>query len=102
MVIPSRGANGARRSRDFPPASRFSVNGNRNGQNEPERPPRSWRVPDFRAIGRGARSTVRAVGRVLQLVWATSPRLTLSLAIVTLIQSVVPATQVWLAGRLID
>lgn len=36
------------------------------------------------------------------LVWATSPKLTASLAIATLLQSIMPAGQVWLAGRLID
>ena len=35
-------------------------------------------------------------------VWATSPQLTASLAGATLLQSVTPAAQVWLAGRLID
>jgi ATP-binding cassette subfamily B protein len=36
------------------------------------------------------------------LVWATSPRLTLALGGASLLQSVAPAAQVWLAGRLID
>ena len=40
--------------------------------------------------------------RVLRLVWSTSRLLTVGLAVVTLLQSVVPALQVWLAGRLID
>ena len=38
----------------------------------------------------------------MQLVWSTSRLLTLALASVTLLQSVVPAAQVWLAGRLIQ
>ncbi len=36
------------------------------------------------------------------LVWATSPRLTSTLGIASIFQSVLPAAQVWLAGRLID
>ncbi|MGH2562689.1 MAG: ABC transporter ATP-binding protein, partial [Thermomicrobiales bacterium] len=40
--------------------------------------------------------------RVFGLVWSTSRQMTLALAAVTLLQSVVPAAQVWLAGRLID
>jgi ATP-binding cassette subfamily B protein len=36
------------------------------------------------------------------LVWATSPKLTSALAAATLFQSITPAAQVWLAGRLID
>ncbi len=53
-------------------------------------------------VVRGVRTTSRAVLQVLGLVWSTSRRLTLALAIVTLVQSLVPAGQVWLAGRLID
>ncbi len=40
--------------------------------------------------------------RVLRLVWSTSRVLTTGLAATNLVQSVVPAAQVWLAGRLID
>lgn len=36
------------------------------------------------------------------LVWATSRWLTVAMAVVTLVQAVIPAFQVWLAGRLID
>ncbi|MFN8590369.1 MAG: ABC transporter ATP-binding protein [Thermomicrobiales bacterium] len=50
----------------------------------------------------GARQTWRSIVRVMGLVWATSPRLTLGLAGASLFQSVTPAAQVWLAGRLID
>jgi ATP-binding cassette subfamily B protein len=38
----------------------------------------------------------------MALVWATSRQLTLALAGATLLQSITPAAQVWLAGRLID
>lgn len=40
--------------------------------------------------------------QVLRLVWATSHSLTLGLALATLVQSIVPAAQVWLAGQLIQ
>ncbi len=55
-----------------------------------------------RAVVRGARETGRAVVRVLRLVWATSPRLTLLLAAMTLAQSLVPAAQVQLLRSLTD
>ena len=54
------------------------------------------------AVGKGARETWRGVRRVLALVWATSHRLTLGLGATSLFQSIIPAIQVWLAGRLID
>lgn len=50
----------------------------------------------------GVSGTMSAVRRVFQLVWETSRSLTSGLGSVTLLQSVVPAAQVWLAGRLID
>ncbi len=55
-----------------------------------------------RSIGGAVRNTWRSLIRVFRLVWSTSPRLTISLAVVTLLQSVIPVSQVWLAGRLID
>src|SRR5262245_19932247 len=70
---------------------------------EPKRP--QWRRPrrdDLQAVVRGVRQTWQSVVRVMALVWATSPQLTGSLAGTTLLQSVMPAAQVWLAGRLID
>jgi ATP-binding cassette subfamily B protein len=38
----------------------------------------------------------------MSLVWATSPKLTSTLGVASIFQSVLPAAQVWLAGRLID
>jgi ATP-binding cassette, subfamily B, bacterial len=55
-----------------------------------------------RSAVEGVRNTWRSTDRVLRLVWSTSRPLTAALAVVTLLQSVVPAAQVWLAGRLID
>ena len=48
------------------------------------------------------RNTWRSILRVFALVWSTSRSLTVGLGSVTLLQSVIPALQVWLAGRLID
>jgi ATP-binding cassette subfamily B protein len=53
-------------------------------------------------IRQGVSGTISAMRRVFALVWATSRELTAGLGSVTLLQSVVPAAQVWLAGRLID
>ena len=60
------------------------------------------RWDDLHAVARGVRQTWQSIRRVVALVWATSPPLTASLAGATLLQSVTPAAQVWLAGRLID
>jgi ATP-binding cassette subfamily B protein len=60
------------------------------------------RRDDLGAVAKGARQTWRSIVRVMALVWATSRKLTLALAGATLLQSITPAAQVWLAGRLID
>ena len=54
------------------------------------------------AVRKGVGETWRSTARVFQLVWQTSRVLTLTLAVMTLFMSVIPAAQVWLAGRLID
>jgi ATP-binding cassette, subfamily B, bacterial len=64
--------------------------------------PRLPRRDDVRVVVNGARQTWRSIVRVMGLVWATSPRLTLALGGASLFQSVTPAAQVWLSGRLID
>jgi ATP-binding cassette subfamily B protein len=56
----------------------------------------------LRAFARSARATFGGVGRVLGLVWSAHRGLTLTLAVVTLAQSVVPAAQVYLSKLLID
>ena len=48
------------------------------------------------------RETWAGVVRVIQLVWQTDRWLTSGLAATNILQSVLPAAQVWLAGRLID
>jgi ATP-binding cassette, subfamily B, bacterial len=60
------------------------------------------RRDDLGAVAKGVRQTWRSIVRVMALVWATSQKLTLALASATLLQSITPAAQVWLAGRLID
>ena len=60
------------------------------------------RRDDAHAVGRNIRQTWQSIVRVMGLVWATSPKLTSTLGIASIFQSVLPAAQVWLAGRLID
>jgi ATP-binding cassette subfamily B protein len=60
------------------------------------------RRDDAHAIARNIRQTWQSIVRVMGLVWATSPKLTSTLGIASIFQSLLPAAQVWLAGRLID
>ncbi|MFN8679371.1 MAG: ABC transporter ATP-binding protein [Thermomicrobiales bacterium] len=60
------------------------------------------RRDDAHAVARNVRQTWQSIVRVMGLVWATSPKLTSTLGIASIFQSVLPAAQVWLAGRLID
>jgi ATP-binding cassette subfamily B protein len=60
------------------------------------------RRDDAHAVARNIRQTWQSIVRVMGLVWATSPKLTSTLGIASVFQSVLPAAQVWLAGRLID
>jgi len=61
-----------------------------------------WPKLNWDAVRKGVAETWRATDRVFRLVWQTSPKLTLTLGLVTLLLSIIPAGQVWLAGRLID
>ena len=85
---------------------RSAVPSNGHGPGHEQGPrPLHVRLPrwdDLHAVARGVRQTWQSIRRVVALVWATSPPLTASLAGATLLQSVTPAAQVWLAGRLID
>ena len=67
-------------------------------------PPSSRRTLSERAAAfrDAAGGTRRGVAQVLRLVWGTSRPLTLGLALASLVQSVLPAAQVWLAGALIQ
>ena len=93
-----------RGSRPMPAAASNGRPANAAGGDDGSPPPAGSRLRSVRvgAVARGAQATWQAMLQVLALVWSTSRLLTLSLAIVTLLQSVVPAAQVWLAGRLIQ
>src|SRR5215210_4132527 len=119
MQHPSNGSSGGRNGHRFSPPSETvplraggrsgrSADG-AGGSSSPGQPlePRRLQVrrprrEDLGAVAKGARETWRSIVRVMALVWATSPKLTLALAGATLLQSITPAAQVWLAGRLID
>ena len=70
-------------------------------RDEPGDEPRTRRQ-QLNAVIAGAQTTWASSVQVLRLVWTTSRSLTTSLALTTLIQSIVPAIQVWLAGQLIQ
>src|SRR5918997_2618703 len=65
------------------------------GSPDPGREPRRLQVrrprrEDLGAVAKGARETWRSIVRVMRLVWATSPKLTIALAGATLLQSITP------------
>jgi ATP-binding cassette subfamily B protein len=81
----------------------FGPNGNTpEPESEPTRRLRMPRREDAQAVARNIRQTWQSIVRVMGLVWATSPKLTSTLGVASIFQSVLPAAQVWLAGRLID
>src|SRR5690242_2537599 len=86
------GRNG--RSRTWAPARRGA---NDNGADAPGGP-----RARLAGVGHALRGTLRSIRQVLGLVWGTSRLLTLAMAAVTLVQSLLPAAQVWLAGLLIQ
>src|ERR671912_555694 len=117
MQHPSNGSSGGRNGHRFSPPTetvplraggRSGPPGNGAGGSsdrgqEPKRlQVRRPRREDLGAVANGARQTWRSIVRVMALVWATSRKLTLALAGATLLQSITPAAQAWLAGRLID
>ncbi len=57
---------------------------------------------DWGAVRQSVRGTWQSIQRVMALVWQASRKLTTGLAFATLLQSVTPAAQVWLAGALIQ
>jgi ATP-binding cassette, subfamily B, bacterial len=117
MQHPSNGSSGGRNGHRFSPPTetvplraggRSGSPGNGaggssdRGQEQKRLQVRRPRREDLSAVANGARQTWRSIVRVMALVWATSRKLTLALAGATLLQSITPAAQVWLAGRLID
>jgi ATP-binding cassette, subfamily B, bacterial len=85
-------------------------NGRPEGRNRPAGPPadnsQDEHSPGFRTIvreaGRNARASLVGVPRVLRLVWETNRGFTLSMGVLTIVQSAIPAAQVWLAGQLLQ
>lgn len=63
------------------------------------RPGSGWSVETIRS---NIRATWLGLWRVSLLVWEASPSLTLSLAILNIVQGILPAAQVWLAKLLVD
>src|SRR5215208_4283638 len=116
MQHPTNGSSGGPNGHRFsPPTETVPLRaGGRSGRPEDgtggpseSAEPRRLRVrrprrEDVGAVAKGARQTWQSIVRVMSLVWATSRKLTLALAGATLLQSITPAAQVWLAGRLID
>src|SRR3954451_24045973 len=85
-----------REQRGGPPTNNSSNNGDEgDGQG-----------PGLRTIvreaGRNARASLIGVPRVLKLVWETHRGFTLAMGIITVVQSALPAAQVWLAGQLLQ
>src|SRR5215217_6311755 len=110
MQHPSNGSSGGRNGHRFSPPTE-TVPLRAGGPSDPDQlasaepKRRQVRLPrrdDIGAVAKGARQTWQSIVRVMALVWATSRKLTLALAGATLLQSITPAAQVWLAGRLID
>src|SRR5215207_3428314 len=60
------------------------------------------KAPRWESLRRGVSQTWTSTVRVFRLVWQTSKWQTIALATLTLLLSVIPALQVWLAGALID
>ena len=56
----------------------------------------------LRETARNARASLIGVPRVLGLVWQTHRGFTVALGVITLVQSAIPAAQVWLAGQLLQ
>lgn len=56
----------------------------------------------LRETARNARASLIGVPRVLGLVWQTHRGFTAALGLITLVQSAIPAGQVWLAGQLLQ
>lgn len=65
----------------------------------PVDPPTS--VPALGPVAR-AREVVNLSGRALQLVWQTSPRLMLSVGVLTLLGGLLPAGVAWVGQRIVD
>jgi ATP-binding cassette, subfamily B, bacterial len=92
---------GARRAR-HEAAARVGLTDGANGTTHPSAPPSGGPGMSPRAIWVNARTTWSGFRRVLHLVWDANPMLTLSLALLNLLQGAVPAARVWLSKLLVD
>lgn len=75
-----------------------------NGHHLPARRPRPSEEPAGRwaKVARTIRGTVAGVPRVLAMVWKADRKLTVLMAVMTIAQAAIPASQVYLAKLLID
>jgi ATP-binding cassette, subfamily B, bacterial len=106
IVYHGPGGNGhgprGRRSRREA-AARVGLSDRANGTSHPTAPvlePAPRLTP--RALWANTRTTWHGFRRVLALVWDANPLLTLSLALLNLLQGAVPAARVWLSKLLVD
>ena len=87
-------------------AARVGLTDNTNGTTvaapEPAQPLGGGAPFTPRVLWANARTTWRGFRRVLALVWDANPGLTLTLALLNLLQGFVPAIRVWLAKLLVD
>lgn len=92
---------GSRRARQEA-AGRVGLTDRANGTNHA--PPLTGQGPGItpRALLRNTRTTWRGFRRVLGLVWEANAPLTVSLALLNLVQGAVPAARVWLSKLLVD
>lgn len=92
---------GSRRARQEA-AGRVGLTDRANGTNHA--PPLTGHGPGItpRALLRNTRTTWRGFRRVLGLVWEANAPLTVSLALLNLVQGAVPAARVWLSKLLVD
>jgi ATP-binding cassette, subfamily B, bacterial len=96
-----RGPRGRRSRREA--AARVGLSDHTNGTSHPTTPalePGPRLTP--RAVWDNTRTTWHGFRRVLALVWDANPMLTLSLAVLNLLQGAIPAARVWLSKLLVD
>src|SRR5438105_1559492 len=85
-------------------AARVGLTDTANGTGTPVLPPQAGGGPAMSpgAVWGNARTTWRGFRRVLGLVWEANRLLTLSLAVLNLLQGALPAARVWISKLLVD
>jgi ATP-binding cassette subfamily B protein len=97
------GGRGGRSRRNGAAVARVGLTDRANGgPKAAPTPPASGPALRPRALWANAGATWHGFRRVLALVWAANPGLTLALAILNLAQGALPAARVWIAKLLID